>query len=95
MHDDDMMDRLLKDALTAEAPQLSPEFDARVMRSVQPRRLTLMGRFVIAIYIVVAVATAVWLMRDLRVEAIVAAVVIGVPLAAGASAYGRRLVLDR
>ena len=91
MHDDEVMDRLLRDAMAADAPQLSPAFDARVMRRVRPRRLTPMGRVVIAVYIVVAAATAVWLMRDLPMESIVAAVVIGVPVAAGASAYGRRL----
>ena len=28
MHDDELMDQLLRDALTAEVPQLSPGFDA-------------------------------------------------------------------
>ncbi|MEO6193406.1 MAG: hypothetical protein ABIS20_10370 [Thermoanaerobaculia bacterium] len=91
MHDDEMMDRLLRDAMAADAPRLSPAFDARIMRRVRPRRLTSMGRAVIAVYMVVAAATAVWLMRDLDVKSIVAAVVIGVPVAVGASAYGRRL----
>ena len=91
MHDDELMDRLLRDVMAADAPQLSPGFDARVMRRVRPRRLTPIGRAMIAVYIVVAAATAVWLMRDLPIESIVAAVVIGVPVAAGASTYGRRL----
>jgi hypothetical protein len=95
MHDDEMMDRLLKDLMAADAPQLSPAFDARVMRRVRPRRLSAMGRVVIAIYIVVATATAVWLMRDLPMASIVAAVVIGVPVAAGVSAYGRRLAFGQ
>ena len=93
MHDDEVMDRLLRDAMAADAPQLSPAFDARVMRRVRPRRLTPMGRVVIAVYIVVAAATAVWLMQDLPMESIVAAVAIGVPVAAAASAYGRRLAV--
>ena len=93
MHDDDVMDRLLKDAMAAEAPQLSPGFDARVMQAVRPRRLTPMGRVVIAAYALVAAATAVWLMQDLPVESIAAAIAISVPVAAGASAYGRRLAL--
>jgi hypothetical protein len=93
MPDDDVMDRLLRDVMAAEAPQLSPAFDARVMRRVRPRGATPMGRLVIAIYIVIATATAVWLMRDLPMESIVAAVVIGVPIAAGASVYGRRLAV--
>ena len=93
MHDDEVMDRLLRDVMAADAPELSPAFDARVMRRVRPRRLTPMGRVVIAVYVVVALAAAVWLMRDLRMEWIVAALVIGVPVAAGASAYGRRLAV--
>jgi hypothetical protein len=93
MHDDEVMDRLLRDAMAADVPQLSPAFDARVMRRLRPRRLLPMGRVVIAVYVVVAAATAAWLMRDLHLESIVAAVVIGVPIAAGASAYGRRLAL--
>ena len=91
MHDDEAMDWVLREAMAADAPQLSPAFDARVMRRVRPQRLTPIGRMVIAVYIVVAAATTVWLMRDLRIESIAAAVAIGVPVAAGASAYGRRL----
>ena len=93
MHDDEMMDRLLRDVMAADVPELSPAFDARVMRRVRPRRLTPLGRVVLAVYIVVAAATAGWLMRDLPLKSIVAAVVIGVPVAAGASAYGRRLAV--
>lgn len=91
MHDDEVMDRLLRDVMAADVPQLSPAFDARVMGRVRPRRLTPMGRVVIPVYILVAAATAVWLMRDLHMKSIVAAVVINVLVAAGASAYGRRL----
>jgi tetrahydromethanopterin S-methyltransferase subunit E len=93
MHDDEVMDQLLRNAMAADAPQLSPAFDARVMRRVRPRRLSPVGRVVIALYIVVAAATAVWLMQDLQMESIVAAVVIGVPVAVGAGAYGRRLAV--
>jgi hypothetical protein len=93
MHDDEVMDQLLRNAMAADAPQLSPAFDARVMRRVRPRRLSPVGRVVIALYIVVAAATAVWLMQDLQMESIVAAVVIGVPVTVGAGAYGRRLAV--
>ena len=44
MHDDEAMDRLLRDVMGADAPQLSPAFDARVLRRVRPRRLTPAGR---------------------------------------------------
>jgi hypothetical protein len=49
MLDDDVMDHLLRDAMAADAPQLSPAFDARVMRRVRPRRLTPIGRAAIAV----------------------------------------------
>jgi hypothetical protein len=93
MHDDELMDRLLRDAMAADAPQLSRTFDARVMQRVRPLRLTPMGRVTIGVYTLAAAATAVWFMRDLPLESIVAAAVIGVPVAAGASAYGRRLTV--
>jgi hypothetical protein len=93
MLDDDVMDHLLRDAMAADAPQLSPAFDARVMRRVRPRLLTPIGRAVIAVYVVVAASTAAWLMQDLRVEWIAAALAIGAPVAAGATAYGRRLAV--
>jgi hypothetical protein len=93
MLNDDVMDQLLRDAMAADAPRLSPAFDARIMRRVRPRRLTTMGRVVIAVYFAVALAVAAWLMRDLPVAWIVAAIVIGAPVAAAASAYGRRLAI--
>ena len=91
MHDDEGMDRLLRNAMVADLPRLSPEFDARVLRRVRPRRLSSMGRVVIAVYVVIAAAAAAWLMRDLPIVSIAAALAISVPVAAGASAYGRRL----
>ena len=95
MQPDDAMDQLLRDAMSAEQPQLSPGFDSRVLRRVRPRRLTPMGRMVIGAYVLVAAATAAWLMHDLPMSVIVLAAVIGVPIAIGASAYGRHLVTSR
>lgn len=92
MRDDDVMDQLLRDTMAAEAPRLSPDFDARIMRRVRPRRLTPTGRLVLAAYVVAALATTVWAMHGLRVDLIAAALAIGVPVAAGAGAYTRRLV---
>ncbi len=95
MHDDEAMDQLLKTAFAAEAPRLSPTFDARVLRRARPRRLAPLGRLVIAVYVVLAAGSTVWLMRDLPLETIAWAAAIGLPIAVGASAYGRRLVVDR
>ncbi|HXU29926.1 MAG TPA: hypothetical protein VN851_05045 [Thermoanaerobaculia bacterium] len=94
MQDDEAMDQLLKTAFAAEAPRLSPAFDARVLRRVRPRHLAPLGRLVIAIYVVIAAAGAVWLMRDLPLESIALAATIGLPVAAGVGAYGRRLAVD-
>ena len=91
MPHDDAMDRLLRDAMAADAPQLSPALDARIMRRLRPRGLTPAGRAVIAVYVVAASAAAAWAMRGLQVDWIVAAVLIGVPAAAGAGAYAQRL----
>jgi hypothetical protein len=77
--------------LPPETPHLSPDFDARIMQAVRPRGLTPMARVVIAAYALVAAATAAWLMRELPVESIAAAVAISIPVAAAASAYARRL----
>jgi hypothetical protein len=94
MHDDDVMDGLLRDVMATDLPQLSPSFDARLMRRMRPRRLTTIGKVVMALYVVIAVATAVWLMRDLGVVSIATALAIGLPVTAGASAYGRRLAVE-
>ncbi len=91
MHDDDLMDRLLKDALAGEAPRLSLDFDARVMRRLRPRRLTPVGLGVIAVYGVVAVVTVTWFSRGLPLAAVGTALVVGATLAASASAYARHL----
>ena len=77
--------------MAGPAPQLSSTFDARVMRGVRPRRVSPVGRVVLAIYVVMAAAAAVWLMRDLTVELIGASVAISGIVAVGAGAYGRRL----
>jgi hypothetical protein len=81
--------------MAADRPQLSPAFDARVMRRVRPRRLTPLGRAIIGLYVVAAVVMAAWLMRDVPIPSIVAAIAIGVPIAIGASAYGRHIAVSR
>lgn len=91
MNSDDQMDQLLRTAMAADPPQLSPTFDARVMDQLRPRRLTPMGRAVIALYVVAAAATAAWLMRDVRLDLVAAAVVLTATVAVGTSAYVRRL----
>jgi RNA polymerase sigma-70 factor (ECF subfamily) len=91
MHEDELMDHLLRDAMATEPPQLSPGFDAAVMRRVHPRRLTPIGQVAMAAYILIAAATTAWWMRELPLTWIAAFVVVAVPAAAGARAYARHL----
>ena len=91
MRDDELMDRLLRDTLAGEPPQLSPQFDDRLMRRVRPRRLSQKGRVLVTAYAVLGASTAAWLMHDLPLSMIVAALVITMPIALGVSAYGRRI----
>jgi hypothetical protein len=91
MRDDDVMDDLLRKTLAGDVPELSPAFDTSVMKRVRPRRLAATDRLVMAAYGVTAVAAAALLMQDLPIAWIAGAVAIAAPIAAGVSAYGRRL----
>jgi hypothetical protein len=93
MHDDDAMERLLRDAMTGETPRLSPDFDARVVQRVRPRVLTPSGRTVIAVYGVAASVGAVWFLRDLPLTSLLLAAAIGLPIAVALRAYGRRMMV--
>lgn len=95
MRNDDLMDPLLRDAMAADVPQLSTDFDERVMERVRPRRLSAMGRVAIAAYAVAAAATTVWLMQGLGTTLIVAAMAVTATVAAGTSVYVRQLADSR
>ena len=72
--------------------RLSPDFDARVMKAVQPISLTGAGRLVMSAYAVVAAVTTVWFMKDLGPGLVAAALVATLPTAAGTQAYARSLL---
>src|SRR5262245_3337276 len=91
-HDDELMDQLLKDAMAADAPQLSPGFDARVMRQVQSRRrLSSKGRAVLWTYAGVALALAIPVMARMPLVWIAASIGITTVAAVAVTIYGRRL----
>ena len=92
MQDEDAMDALLRQALAAPVPQLSPGFDERMRRRLRPRRLTPAGRAVMVAYALMALAVAGWLMRELSPAVLAGAAASGVVVAAGASVYARWLV---
>ncbi len=93
MHDDDVMDRLLTETMSAaDVPELTPEFDERVMRRVRPRRLSPGARAVLVLYVLMAVVTTVWLMRDIPADVLGIAAAAGVSIGIGLTAYVRRFV---
>jgi hypothetical protein len=93
MHADDEMDRLLTSILAARVPELSPGFDAAVMRRVRPRRLDRGRRMLLLAYAIGAAVATAWMMRGLDPVVIAAGSAIGLAAASGAGVYVRRLVL--
>lgn len=92
MADDELMDRLLKSVMTSEVPQLSPGFEAAVLRRVGRRRLSGPGRVVMAAYGLAAAAATVWLTQGLEPAVVGAGLTIGLATVLAASAYVQRLV---
>lgn len=91
MRDDELMDRMLRDAMTADEPTLSPDFDAQVMRRVQPRRLTSIGRAVLGGYVVAAMAIVIWAMQGLPLLSIAGSLAASAAIAVAGGAYSRHL----
>ena len=91
MYDDALMDHLLRDAMAVAPPQLSRDFDAKVMRAVRPRRLTHTGRLVLGGYAIAATGVMAWAMGGLPLWIIGAALAGCAGIAAGSGAYVRKL----
>jgi hypothetical protein len=91
MSDQERMDRWLRDAMAAGEPRLSSAFDARLAKRLRPRRLSSIGKLVMAVYIVAAIAISVWTLRRVPLEWSVGAVALLAPIAILATVYGRRL----
>lgn len=92
MHDDEMMDGLLTQAMATAAPSPGPGFDAAVMRRLRPRRLSRQGRVAMVAYGMSAAAATAWLMRDLPPATIGTGLTVVLAMGVAASAYARRLV---
>ena len=95
MHDEERMDRLLRQTMAAKVPELPADFEARVLRRLQPRQLTTRGRLALAAYAFAAAATSVWLLRDVRPELLAATIAAGLPVTAAVTAYASRLAFAR
>ena len=94
MNNDDAMDRLLRESMADEAPQLSPAFDATVMDKVRGRRLPPWGRIVMGVYAVGAAAFTAWAMQDLNVMLIAASLGGGALVAFALSRYARAVAIE-
>ena len=91
MHDDELMDALLRRALAAESPSLTPAFDAAVLRRLRPRRLSRQGRVAMLVYGISATAATAWLMSDLPPAVLALGLTIGLAMGVAGSVYARRL----
>lgn len=92
MSDQEGMDRLLRQALSAPMPSVSPGFDRRVMRATRPRRLERTGVLVMTAYAGVAVVVSVWAMRGADIGWGLMAAALLVPLVAAVAGVRSRLV---
>ena len=94
MNDDSLMplmDDLLRKSMAAPPPQLSANFDAKVMTAVRPRRLSSSGRVVIGAYAVAALVLSAWAMKDAGIVLIAASTFVTAAVSLGLSRYARGL----
>ncbi len=92
MPEQETTDRWLREALSqAPLPSLSPGFDDRLAKRLQPpRRLTAKGRLVLTGYAVLATSLAIWVMRSLAIDWPLVAVACVAPVVTMAVLYGKR-----
>jgi hypothetical protein len=93
MNDDELIDRMLRETMADEVPRLSPAFDANVMASVRPRRLSRLGRAVMGAYSIAALAIAVWTMWEVGATLMAASAILVAVMALGLSSYARLLTM--
>jgi hypothetical protein len=91
MRDDEMMDEILRAAMSAPPPTLPSAFEQDVQRRTAPRRLTPGARVVMWSYTAVSVALCVWGMLDLPVALSAVAIVSQAIVAVGLWGYTRHL----
>jgi len=96
MSEQESMDHLLRQLMAGNpAPAVSSAFDQRLARRLRPSRLGPVGRMVMSLYTLLALAVSVWEMRSQSIGWSLIVVLIGVPLMFVAAArlgqrHGRR-----
>ena len=58
--EDELMDRILREAASIPAPGLSGDFDRGLARKFRPRRLKARARLAMILYTLAAVAASIW-----------------------------------
>lgn len=91
MRDDEMMDGMLRAAMSAPPPEMSATFSREIERRTAPMRLQPGARVVMWSYAIVSVALCVWAMRDLPVVITTAAIVAQAIVAVGLRSYVKSL----
>ena len=91
MSDQERMDRLLSQAMSAPVPTLSPDFDRRVLKHVQKRRLSKPGMLALVLYAAFAIVISVWTMREAAIGWNLIAASALVPLVVVAALFRREL----
>ena len=89
MPEQDHMDRLLSQVLSAPLPALSPDFDRQLARQLQTPRLNGQGRLALSLYAVLAIVASVWTMREASIAWGMAAAAAVVPLVVVAVVFRR------
>jgi hypothetical protein len=89
--DQEKIDQLLREAMSAPPPALSPGFDERLLKRARPRRLRPEGRLVLASYALAALAVSVWAMRSQSIEWTLIVTAVVVPILIIATLYRRHL----
>ena len=92
MRDDELLDEVLTDAMSAKAPELPDGFDQRVMQRVARPQLGGRDRVVMLMYAVAAMGATLWWMRDVPVDLAIPGVLAGMVMASACGLYARRLL---
>ena len=91
MSEQNPMDRLLSQQKATPVPELSPNFDRRVLKQIKAQQLSRPSIVTLAAYGVFALAVSVWTMNEAGLGWIVIAASVATPVAVVAAVFRREL----
>jgi hypothetical protein len=92
MSEQEGMDRLLRQELGTTVPELSADFERRILTATRPRRLSTRGVVMLSLYTVFAIVVSVSAMRASDVGWVVIGAASVTPVAIAAAGLRSRLV---